>query len=56
MKGDLIERTLRDRCDFMSTSHMSFDIQPDEYGMFDGYRGWKGQVAYVTKNMYNVII
>ena len=55
VKGDLIERALRDRCDFMSTSHMSFDIQPsDEYGMFDGYRGWKGQVAYVTKNMYNV--
>ena len=23
-------------------------------GEFDGYRGWQGQVAYVTKNMYNV--
>ena len=34
---------------------MSIDIQPsDEYGSFDGYKGWKGQVAYVTKNMYNV--
>jgi hypothetical protein len=55
VKKELIERALRDRCDFMSTSHMSIDIHPsDEYGSFDGYRGWKGQVAYVTKNMYNV--
>ena len=55
VKADLIDRALRDRCDFVSTSHMSIDIQPsDEYGLFDGYRGWKGQVAYVTKNMYNV--
>ena len=55
VKTDLIERALRDRCDFVSTSHMSLDIQPsDEYGEFDGYRGWQGQVAYITKNMYNV--
>lgn len=55
VKKELIERALRDRCDFMSTSQVSIDIQPsDEYGSFDGYRGWKGQVAYVTKNMYNV--
>ena len=55
VKADLIDRAIKDRCDFVSTSHMSIDIQPsNEYGMFDGYRGWKGQVAYVTKNMYNV--
>ena len=26
----------------------------DEYGSYDGYIGWKGMVAYVTKTMYNV--
>ena len=54
-KNGTMQRTLKDRCDFISTSHMSIDIQPsDEYGSFDGYKGWKGMVAYVTKNMYNV--
>jgi hypothetical protein len=55
VKADLIDRAIKDRCDFLSTSIKSIDIQPsNEYAMFDGYRGWKGQIAYVTKKMYNV--
>ena len=55
VKTDLLEYALRRRCDFIGGSHMSLDIQvSQEYGSFDGYKGWKGLVAYVTKTMYNV--
>jgi hypothetical protein len=55
VKTDLLEYALRKRCDFIGDSQMSLDIQVShEYGSFDGYRGWKGMVAYVTKTMYNV--
>ena len=55
VKTDLLEYALRRRCDFIGDSHMSLDIQvSQEYGSFDGYKGWKGLVAYVTKTMYNV--
>jgi hypothetical protein len=46
---------MRRRCDFIGKSSMSLDIQSSqEYGRFDGYKGWKGIVAYVTKTMYNI--
>jgi len=55
VKTDLLEYALRKRCDFIGNSAMSLDIQVShEYGEYDGYRGWKGMVAYVTKKMYNV--
>ena len=55
VKTDLLEYALRKRCDFIGNSQMSLDIQvSQEYGSFDGYKGWKGMVAYVTKTMYNV--
>lgn len=55
VKTDLLEYAIRKRCDFIGDSQMSLDIQvAQEYGSFDGYKGWKGMVAYVTKNMYNV--
>lgn len=55
VKTDLLDYALRKRCDFIGNSNMSLDIIPtDEYGSYEGYRGWKGAVAYVTKKMYNV--
>lgn len=55
VKTELLEHAIRNRCDYVSNSHMSLDIQvAGEYGSYDGYYGWKGMVAYVTKNMYNV--
>ena len=55
VKRDLLDYALRRRCDFIGKSNMSLDIQSaQEYGRFDGYKGWKGIVAYVTKTMYNV--
>ena len=51
----LIERALRNRCNFIGHSKNSLDIKiANEYKAFDGYSGWKGMVAYVTKMMYNV--
>lgn len=55
VKRDLLDYALRRRCDFIGKSDLSLDIQSaQEYGRFDGYKGWKGIVAYVTKTMYNV--
>ena len=55
VKTDLLEHSIRNRCDFVSNSNQSIDIQiASEYSGYDGYKGWKGMVAYVTKNMYNV--
>ena len=55
VKTDLLDYALRKRCDFIGNSNMSLDITPtSEYGSYEGYRGWKGAVAYVTKMMYNV--
>jgi len=55
VKRDLMDYAIRRRCDFVGKSNMSLDIQSaQEYGRFDGYKGWKGMVAYVTKMMYNV--
>ena len=55
VKTDLLEYAIRKRCDFVGKGQLSLDIQASsEYGSFDGYRGWKGMVAYCTKTMYNV--
>ena len=55
VKSDLIEYAIRQRCDFIGNSKESIDIQvKEEYAEYDGYRSWKGMVAYCTKNMYNV--
>lgn len=55
VKQDLLEYAIRDRCDFIGNSDMSIDVKIEgEYESYDGYRGWKGMVAYVTKDMYNV--
>ena len=55
VKTDLLEYAIRKRCDFVDKGQLSLDIQESsEYGSFDGYRGWKGMVAYCTKTMYNV--
>lgn len=55
VKMDLLDYALRDRCGFIGNSKSSLDITPQsDYGWFDGYKGWKGMVAYVTKQMYNV--
>jgi len=55
IKTDLLEYAIRKRCDFVGKGQLSLDIQASsEYGSFDGYRGWKGMVAYCTKTMYNV--
>ena len=55
VKMALLERTLRDRCHYIGTGDKSLEISNrDDYGTYDGYRGWKGMVAYVTKMMYNV--
>jgi len=55
VKRDLLDYAMRRRCDFIGKSSMSLDIQSaQEYGRFDGYKGWKGIVAYVTKTMYNI--
>ena len=49
-----MERAIRERSYFVGNSSSSLDITPtDEHGEYDGYRGWKGAVAYVTKQMYN---
>ena len=55
VKTDLLEYAIRKRCDFVGKGQLSLDIQSSsEHGSFDGYRGWKGMVAYCTKTMYNV--
>jgi len=56
VKIDLLNYALRDRCDyFIGNGDQALDITPtDEHGVYDGYRGWKGAVSYVTKQMYNV--
>ena len=55
VKMALLERTLRDRCHYIGTGDNCLKISNrDDYGTYDGYRGWKGMVAYVTKMMYNV--
>jgi hypothetical protein len=55
IKTDLLEYAIRKRCEFVGKGQLSLDIQASsEYGSFDGYRGWKGMVAYCTKTMYNV--
>jgi hypothetical protein len=55
VKKDLLNYAIRDRCDFIGNSTDSIDIKPaSEYGSYDGYYGWKGLIAYVTKEMYNV--
>ena len=55
VKTELLEYVIRQRCDFIGKGQLGLDIQvAEEYGHFDGYRGWKGLVAYVTKMMYNV--
>ena len=55
VKKDLLDYAIRDRCDFIGNSVDSLDIKPaSEYGSYDGYYGWKGLIAYVTKEMYNV--
>ena len=55
VKVDLLNYAIRNRCDFIGNGKESLDITPtDEYGVYDGYKGWKGSIAYVTKDMYNV--
>ena len=55
VKTDLLDYAIRERCDFIGTSGKAIDIQSaQDYGTYDGFRGWKGMVAYVTKEMYNV--
>ena len=55
VKMDLIEHSIRDRCDFVGNSTASIDIQPvNEFREYDGYTGWKGMIAYACKMMYNV--
>ena len=52
---DLIEHSIRDRCDFVGNSTASIDIQPvNKFREFDGYSGWKGMITYTCKMMYNV--
>lgn len=54
VKCDLLNFALRDRCDFIGNSDRSLDVRPVRPDKrFDGYLGWKGVVAYVTKKMYN---
>lgn len=55
VKCDLIDHVLRKRCGFIGHGEQSLDVRPtDPRKGFDGYSGWKGAVAYVTKQMYNV--
>ena len=55
VKTDLLNQSLRKRCQFIGNSAQSMYIQnATKYLMYDGYIGWKGLVAYVTKTMYNV--
>jgi len=55
IKMDLLEYAIRGRCDFVGNSRQGVDITPvDECKAFDGYSGWRGMVAYVTKTIYNV--
>ena len=56
VKCDLLEYTLRKRCNhFIGNGEQSLDVKPvDVHRGYDGYSGWKGAVAYVTKQMYNV--
>ena len=55
VKMALLERCCRERCHYIGDSKKSLVISNrDEYGSYDGYIGWKGMVAYVTKTMYNV--
>ena len=55
IKTDIMDYTIRKRCDFIGNSIDTIDITPvTEYDGFDGYKGWKGMVAYVCKTMYNV--
>ena len=47
VKMDLIEHSIRDRCDFVGNSTASIDIQPaNEFREYDGYPEWKGMIAY----------
>jgi len=55
VKCDLLDYALRKRCEFIGNSEKSLDVRPiDPRRSFDGYSGWKGAVAYVTKNMTSV--
>ena len=54
LKLDIMERTIRERCRSIGNSLSSLDVRPtNECREYDGYRGWMGAVAYVTKQMYN---
>ena len=50
---ELLDNSLRHRCGFIGNGKKSLDvvITNDKY-KYDGYEGWKGLVAYVTKQMY----
>lgn len=55
VKTDLLNYAIRKRCLFIGNSKNSLYIQKSyKYLEYDGYIGWKGLVAYVTKTMYNV--
>lgn len=53
LKLDLIEYTLRNKCyDFIGTSEQSLNVLTvDERKSYDGFSGWRGLVAYVTKQI-----
>lgn len=50
--ADLMDYTLKERCDFIGTSSQSLNITIENpRKSYNGFSGWKGMVAYCCKGM-----